>query len=139
MFTVKEYKLQRSQISCLLVQHRKKANSVISPVIICTHYFSSSQLEKFLCHLFTSLGIPGGSAVKNPAYQCRRHRRCGFDPWVRKIPWRRKRQPTPVSLPGKSHEQRSLVGYSPGDCKELDKTEATQHSTHKGPLYSRLK
>ena len=36
-----------------------------------------------------------------------------FDPWVRKIPWRRKRQPTPVILPGKSHGRRSMVGYSP--------------------------
>ena len=35
-----------------------------------------------------------------------------FDPWARKIPWRRKRQPTPVFLPGKSHRQKSLVGYS---------------------------
>ena len=39
--------------------------------------------------------------------------RPGFDPWVGKIPWRRKWQPTPVLLPGKSHGQRSLVGYSP--------------------------
>ena len=37
----------------------------------------------------------------------------GFDPWIRKIPWRRKWQPTPIFLPGKSHGQRSLVGYSP--------------------------
>ena len=40
-----------------------------------------------------------------------------------KIPWGRKRQPTPVLLPGKSHGRRSLVGYSPGSCKELDLTE----------------
>ena len=40
-------------------------------------------------------------------------KRCGFNPWVRKIPWRRKWQPTPVFLPGGSHGQRSLVGYSP--------------------------
>ena len=39
--------------------------------------------------------------------------RPGFDPWVGKIPWRRKWQPTPVFLPGKSHGQKSLVGYSP--------------------------
>ena len=50
---------------------------------------------------------------KSTRLQCRRHRRRGFDPWVRKIPWRRKWQPTPVFLPGKSHGQRSLVGYSP--------------------------
>ena len=40
-----------------------------------------------------------------------RHKRHEFDPWVRKIPWRRVRQPTPVFLPGESHGQRSLVGY----------------------------
>ena len=45
---------------------------------------------------------------------------CRFDLWVRKIPWRRKWQPTTVVLPGKSHGQRSLVGYSPRDCKELN-------------------
>ena len=45
--------------------------------------------------------------------QCRRLRRHGFSPWVRKIPWRRRWQPTPVLLPGKPHGQRSLAGYSP--------------------------
>ena len=55
--------------------------------------------------------------------QCRRPR---FDPWLRKIPWRRKRQPTPVFLPGKSHGQRTLVSYSPQGCKESDMTEGTE-------------
>ena len=45
----------------------------------------------------------------------------GFDPWVRKIPWRREWPPTPVFLPGESHGQRSLVG--PWGRKELDTTE----------------
>ena len=49
--------------------------------------------------------------------------RPGFDPWVRKIPWRRKWQSTPVLLPGKSHGQRSLVGYSPWGRKESGMTE----------------
>ena len=44
---------------------------------------------------------------------------------VRKIPWRRKRQPTPVFLPGESPGQRSLAGYSPQGHKELDMTEMT--------------
>ena len=43
--------------------------------------------------------------------------------WGRKIPWRRKWQPTPVLLPGKFHGQRSLVGYSPWHHKESDMTE----------------
>ena len=46
-----------------------------------------------------------------------------FNPWVGKIPWRRKREPTPVLLPGKSNGQRSLVGYSPWGHKESDTTE----------------
>ena len=50
---------------------------------------------------------------KESACQSGRHRRWGFDPWVRKIPWRRKWQPTPVYLPGKFYGQRRLVGYSP--------------------------
>ena len=44
-------------------------------------------------------------------------RRPMYDPWVRKIPWRRKWQPTLVFLPGKSHKQRRLVGHSPWDWK----------------------
>ena len=46
-----------------------------------------------------------------------------FDPWVGKIPWRRKWQPTPVFLPGESYGQRSMVGYSPWGRKESDMTE----------------
>ena len=46
-----------------------------------------------------------------------------LDPWVGKIPWRRKWQPTPVFLPGESHGQRSLVGYGPWGPKELDTSE----------------
>ena len=45
------------------------------------------------------------------------------DPWVGKIPWRRKWQPTPAILPGEFHGQRSLAGYSPWGCKELGMTE----------------
>ena len=45
------------------------------------------------------------------------------DPWVRKIPWRRKWQPSLVFLPGESHGQRSLAGYSPWGCEESDTTE----------------
>ena len=46
-----------------------------------------------------------------------------FNPWVRKIPWRSEWLPTPVFLPGESHEQRSLTGYHPWGHKESDKTE----------------
>ena len=62
------------------------------------------------------LGFPGGSVVKNlPANS-------GDDPWVGKVPWRRKWQPTPRFLPGKPHRQRSLACCSPRGHKELDTT-----------------
>ena len=54
---------------------------------------------------------------------CLQSGRPGFNPWVRKICWRRKCEPIPVSLPGKSHGRRSLVGYSPWGHKESDMTE----------------
>ena len=52
------------------------------------------------------------------------------NPWVRKIPRRRKWQPTPVLLPGESHGQSCLVSYSLWDCKELDMTEPLTLSLH---------
>ena len=53
----------------------------------------------------------------------RRRRRRGFNPWVQKSPWRRAWLPTPVFLAGKSHGQRSLVGYSPQGREELNSIE----------------
>ena len=55
----------------------------------------------------------GGASGKEPACQCRRHKRREFDPWVRKIPWGRAWHPTPVFLPGESHGQRNLEGLGP--------------------------
>ena len=54
------------------------------------------------------VGLPKWLSGKESTCQCRRRR---FNPWVRKIPWRRKWQPTPVFLPGESHGQSSLVDY----------------------------
>ena len=65
--------------------------------------------------------FPGGTSGKVPACLCRRQKRLGYDPWVGKIPWRRN---TPVLLPGESHGQRNLAGYSPQGYKEPDTTEA---------------
>ena len=77
------------------------------------------------CVPSSSLDFPGGARGKEPACQCRRHRRCRFDPWVGKIPWRRKWQPTPVFLPRKSHGQRGLESYRPWVTQESDTTEHT--------------
>ena len=67
--------------------------------------------------------FPVGANGKGSACNARDAGRRGFDPWVRKIPWKRAWQPTPVFLPKKFHGQRSLEGYSPWICKESDMTE----------------
>ena len=66
------------------------------------------------------MGFPRGSAGEESTCNAGRPR---FDPWVGKVPWRRKWQPTPVFLPGESHGQRNLTDYSPWGHKELDTTE----------------
>ena len=78
---------------------------------------------KNLTETSIKLGFPGGSEVKVSACVCPQRGRPGFDPWVRKIPWRKKRQPTPIFLPGESHGRSSLGGYSPWGRKESDSTE----------------
>ena len=71
----------------------------------------------YLMVFYTYLANPQVHSGKESACQRRRRERCGFDPCVQKIPWRRKWQPSPVFLPGESHGQRSLVGYGPWCCK----------------------
>ena len=78
----------------------------------------------------------GKNKQTNPACQCRRRKRCGFGPWVRKIPWRRAWQPTPVILPGEfpwTEELNGLqslglqrVGY---DWSDLARTQAKPQET----------
>ena len=63
------------------------------------------------------MGFPGAPSGKESAGDIG-----SFNPWVGKIPWRKKWQPTPVFLPGRSHGQRSLAGCSPGGQKESDMT-----------------
>ena len=65
------------------------------------HYWSNLACT----HTCTYSGFPGGVSGKEPDCQCRRHKRCGFHPWIGKIPWRRAWQPTPIFLPGISHEE----------------------------------
>ena len=78
--------------------------------------------------------IPGQGTNRLPRLlrgkDCLQCRRPGFDPWVGKIPWRRKCQPALVFLPGESHGQRSLVGYSPWGHKDSDTTEQLSVHTH---------
>ena len=77
------------------------------------------------------MGFPGGTSSKEPTCQCRRCKRHGFDPWVRKISCRKAWQPTPVFLPGESHGQRSLEGATVYRVTESDMTEAIYYTSGK--------
>ena len=84
---------------------------------------------QLICYYYATTSVCGGGlprwlSGKESACQCRR---CGFNPWVWKIPWSRKRQPTPVFLPEKFHGQRSLVDYSPWSCR-VGQDWATPHT-----------
>ena len=90
--------IQGSPDSCKYPKHTKKQGT--------KHW------ALLYCYIFILISLRASGGLVH--LQCRRPR---FDPWFRKIPWRRKWQPTPVFLPGKSHGQRSLGGDSPWGCK----------------------
>ena len=71
----------------------------------------------------SKLGFPEDTSAKESTSQ---YKRCGVSPWVCKIPWRRKWHPTPVFLPGYTHGQRRLLGFSPWGCKEQQRAEHLQ-------------
>ena len=86
------------------------ANTVVPYIRKLREYMLRVLFSSF--YLYEKMGFPGGTSGKEPTCQCRRCKRCGFDPWVRKISWRTQ-QPTPVFLSGEYHGQRSLPGSSP--------------------------
>jgi len=94
-----------------------KGNSSIYLSITVPWWSSGARIQRFHHHSLGSIpghgsnfyGSPDGSAGKESSY----NEGGGFDFWVGKIPWRRAQGPTPVFLPGESHGQRSLAGYSP--------------------------
>ena len=82
----------------------------------------SQQVALMLCVLIC---IARWQGDREPACQCRRHKRRRVDPWVGEIAWSRKWQPPPVFLPGEPHGQRNLAGYSPWHCRGSDVTKCT--------------
>ena len=115
----------------------KLVPSVKTPALHSGFYHLTLQMQ-YIAHWFffvflhviirwwskTSWDIPGGASGKEPTCQCRRCNRHRFDPWGRKMPWRRAWQPPAVSLPEESHGQGRLAGYDALGCKESDTTEA---------------
>jgi len=94
-------------------------NALLQPISRTSVMSVSVNLETHCTyHFVVFLLFPRWLSGKASTCQYRSQRRHVFNFWVRKIPWRRGWQPTPVFLPGDSHGQRSLMGY-----KELDSTE----------------
>ena len=87
-----------------------------------------SRILRFQISIILKIGLHKWCRGKESSCQCRKCKIRRFDPWIRKILWSRKWQPTPVFLPGKRHGQRSLVGYSSWGPKELDITEHIAHT-----------
>ena len=94
----------------------------ISSIGAITRLWTVSQF----CFMIFQVGVINTLSASLVAQMVRIHLQCRrprFTPWVGKIPWKRKWQPTPVFLPGEVHRQRSLVGYSLWGLKESDTTE----------------
>ena len=95
-----------SWFTVLLVWGIQQSDSV---TYIYTHIYIDTHIH---IHIYIYICFPGASVIKSlPANAG--DKRCRFDPWVGKIPWRRARQSTPVFMLGEFHGKRSLEGYSP--------------------------
>ena len=81
---------------------------------------SVASVPLFKFPILSALCFSHYSQMVKGCLECGRH---GFNPWVRKIPWRKEWQPTPVFLPREFHEQRSLASCNPWDRKESDMIE----------------
>ena len=105
------------------------------PVYVCVcvyiHIYAYMHIHVYICICtctpppHTHTVSPSGTSGKASACQCRRYKRCGSDPSVGKISWRRACQRTSVFLPGECYGWRGLAGYSPWGRKESDTAEAT--------------
>ena len=89
-----------------------------SSLVGTVHGVAKSQTQlKWLNTYFGIWDMLASSLVAQSVKKPPASRRPRFSPWVRKTPWRRKWQPTPVFLPGETHGQRNLEGYSPWGCR----------------------
>ena len=112
-----------------------KPVSLTSCVLAGRLFTTKAIWEANLYRAVHQVGFPGGAAVQHLPANARRRQRHRFGPWVRKICWSTKWQPTPVFLPEKFHRQRSLAAYSPWSCQEWDTIEHTCTLTTPRQLY----
>ena len=116
----------------------------ISAITIHTHTHTHTHTHMYgLCCCTTEINCPAGLPRwlrgERIHLQCRRHKRRGFDPSIRKIPWRRSWQSTQVFLPGESLGERSQTSYSLWGHKESDKTEQLNaHSRNQRNIVKQL-
>ena len=97
--------------------------------------WATREVPRYVNSLPNAKGLPRWWISKESSCQCKRHNE--FDPWVRKIPWSRKWQPTPVFLPGKFCGQRSLTGYSPWSHR-VRHDWVTEHTPNTNLLFLRI-
>ena len=113
------YSLYRTVVVFAIQSHKSAMGVHVFPILIISAFIVNSVFPGHLC-VFTCflvltcfmvlMRLPWWLTDKESACQCRGRE---FDPWVGKIPWRKKWQPIPIFLPGEHHGQRSVVGYSP--------------------------
>ena len=106
-------------------EHRWSTNHISGNSVICEDFLWLYFPQVLYCMDIVNKGLPRYLSDKEFICQCRRHQ---FDPRSGKISWRRKWQPIPVFLPGKSHGQKSLVGYSPWSHKRVGHDLVTKNS-----------
>ena len=94
----------------------------------CLHIFIFFMAYIFYIHSCSRPESSLNQASQVVKWLKKKSSKCGLGPWFRKTPWRREWQPTPIFLPGKSHEQWNLDGYSPWGCKESVRTWVTEHT-----------
>ena len=111
----------------MAADNQSGVNTALSPHLHHTPLFCALPVDFQLLPLDSSPSLPSGSNDKEPTCQCRRGKRHEFDPWVGKIPWRRKWPPAPVFWPWESYGQRSLVGYSPSGHKSWTQLRLKHH------------